>query len=231
MRLPQTYKVLFLITQAILYFSFLLLDLLVVGQKLSLWLKYGAIVLCFVLALAQLSKSLHHRLTTTALAFTLLADLFLLLLNRFYLTGLLFFCIVQILYLARIRLVGGWSYPLCLTARLALPTCALFLLWSVNALTLLNAVCTIYFSQLLCNALESHTLQGRTPWAGGFQAGLWLFVGCDLCVGLHNLSLPLPDWLEWLSSIGMWAFYLPSQILLSLSVPEDRSASAAPLNF
>lgn len=225
MGFSQISKTLFLTIQTALYLSFLLLDVLALGQQLSLLLKYSGIVLCFFLALTWASESHQHRLTATALAFTLLADLFLLLLNRWYLIGLLFFLIVQSLYLARIRLAGGWPHPICLTVRLSLPAAVLFALWTIGFLTPLNAGCAIYFSQLLCNALESRTLQGHIPWAKRFQAGLWLFIGCDLCVGLHNLALPLPNWLGWLAAVGMWAFYLPSQVLLTLSVPSDGTAS------
>lgn len=47
-------------------------------------------------------------------------------------------------------------------------------------------------------------------------------VGCDLCVGLHNLAafLPVVDTgpLFSFAQVGMWLFYLPSQVLITLSV-------------
>ena len=55
-----------------------------------------------------------------------------------------------------------------------------------------------------------------------FGLGLLLFVGCDLCVGLHNLAavLPVVDTgpLFSFAQVGMWLFYLPSQVLITLSV-------------
>lgn len=213
---------LFLAAQAILYLAFLALDLLGVHAALSDGLKYVGVALCFLAALAWAGRDgLQGRLQAAAAGFTLLADLFLLLLDRWYLAGVLSFWVVQALYLARIRSAGGWPRPVCLAVRLALPAAALLFLWTGGALSPLNAASAVYFSQLLCSAAESAALPGRVPWAGPFRAGLWLFVGCDLCVALHNLTaatgLSLPLWLGRAASLGMWAFYLPSQVLLTLS--------------
>ena len=53
-----------------------------------------------------------------------------------------------------------------------------------------------------------------------FGLGLLLFVGCDVCVGLHNLAgLPAP--LSAFAQVGMWLFYLPSQVLIVLSIPKE----------
>ena len=54
----------------------------------------------------------------------------------------------------------------------------------------------------------------------GFGIGLLLFVGCDVCVGLHNLTgTPAP--LAAFAQVGMWLFYLPSQVLIVLSIPKE----------
>lgn len=50
-----------------------------------------------------------------------------------------------------------------------------------------------------------------------FAWGLSLFVCCDVCVGLWNLSVPLPPALLEFARVGMWLFYLPSQVLIVLS--------------
>ena len=60
------------------------------------------------------------------------------------------------------------------------------------------------------------------PGAAGedVRLGLLLFVGCDVCVGLHNLAgLPVP--LSAFAQVGMWLFYLPSQVLIVLSIPKE----------
>ena len=49
-----------------------------------------------------------------------------------------------------------------------------------------------------------------------FAAGLWLFLLCDVCVGLRNQPSLLPG-LAGAAQAGMWLFYLPGQVLLVLS--------------
>jgi len=47
--------------------------------------------------------------------------------------------------------------------------------------------------------------------------GLWLFLLCDVCVGVHNQPELFPEWLAAFAQVGMWLFYLPGQVLLVLS--------------
>ena len=78
----------------------------------------------------------------------------------------------------------------------------------------------LYFPQLLLNALESRALP-PAPENRLFCVGLFLFLACDVCVGLHNSPdyLPfVPPWITAFSQIAMWGFYLPSQVLIVLSV-------------
>ena len=53
-----------------------------------------------------------------------------------------------------------------------------------------------------------------------FFIGLILFLCCDLCVGLFNFSevgITLPAALEKVIAPAMWLFYLPSQVLITIS--------------
>ena len=54
-------------------------------------------------------------------------------------------------------------------------------------------------------------------------AGLTLLLCCDVCVGLHNLSGPLPGAISAFADFGMWLFYLPSQVCVALSAAPERS--------
>ena len=78
----------------------------------------------------------------------------------------------------------------------------------------LNLLAGLYFSQLLSNTILAWTRRGRR-WRL-FALGLTLFVGCDVCVGLFN-ALPPGSPRYFAVSIGMWLFYLPSQVLIALS--------------
>ena len=70
----------------------------------------------------------------------------------------------------------------------------------------------LYFVNFLVNACQSLTLRSERL----FAAGLWLFLLCDVCVGLRNQPSLLPG-LAGAAQVGMWLFYLPGQVLLVLS--------------
>lgn len=212
---------LFWTAEALLYAAFLTLDLLNVGAGWSKGLKYASILLCFAFARAE-AADWDGRLVGTALGFTLAADWFLLVLDRWYLAGVCAFCVVQVLYLARIHrlLGGGLRGTLLLRGLLVLG--AEGALVALGLWEPLTAVSALYFIQLAVNALESLRLGRRYA---GFALGLWLFIGCDLCVGLRNLSAFLPGagqgGLFAFAQVGMWLFYLPSQVLIASSVRKE----------
>lgn len=207
----------FLLPESCLYLLFLSLDLFLPGSGWDIPLKYLSVLLCFCFVL-QAGKGRDGALMKAALGFTLLADLFLLVLDRWYLVGVSCFCVVQLLYLTRIAELQPEKLPLRLALRGLLAAAAQIIAWRLGVLDGLTALSLLYFSQLLCNALESLHLG---PSYRGFSLGLFLFLGCDLCVGLQNLSLWFPSAggpLVEFARVGMWLFYLPSQVLISLSV-------------
>lgn len=208
---------LFLAAQAVLYAAFLGLDLFLPGTGWDVPLKYLSILLCFLWSLGS-AGNLDGKLTSTALAFTLLADLFLLVLDRWYGAGVASFCVVQLLYLARIHRAGTRPLALRLLLRAGLAALLLIAGAALGALNGLTALTLIYFSQLAANFIAGLSL-GRRGMV--FTLGLLLFIGCDLCVGLNNLSSVLPQAavlaLLPFARVGMWLFYLPSQVLITLS--------------
>ena len=207
----------FLVTEGLLYAVFLYLDLALPGSGWDVPLKYGGIVLCFLWTLGAAGNR-DGGLTSIALSFTLLADLFLLVLNRWYLVGVSAFCVVQLLYLARLHRAGSRPLPLRILLRAALAGALLTAAGTLGGLTPLTGLTLFYFSQLVANFFASLS-QGRR--GCGFSLGLLLFIGCDVCVGLRNLSAALPGMVPLpflpLVQVGMWLFYLPSQVLISLS--------------
>lgn len=51
-----------------------------------------------------------------------------------------------------------------------------------------------------------------------------LFVGCDVCVGAFNSPGLAPAGAYQFAQVGMWLFYLPSQVLIALSaLPEEEA--------
>ena len=201
---------LFLLPEGILYAGFLAMDLSGLGAW-SIWPKYAGILLCLAFACLEATRG-GDKLIPPALACTALADLFLLVLNRHYLLGVAIFLVVQTLYLLRLRRAGTDS-ALWLRSGLAL-LLALGVYW-LGMASPLNLLVCLYFSQLLSNACLAWSVKGRSGRL--FALGLTLFVGCDLCVGLFNLSGLVPDPLYQFARVGMWLFYLPSQVLIALS--------------
>ena len=96
----------FLGVEAALYLGFLALDLLRPGSGWALPLKNGA-------GGPRSAGTEDGRLVCAALAFTLAADWFLLILDSFYLAGVACFCVVQAIYLLRLHRWGaGLLWPL-----------------------------------------------------------------------------------------------------------------------
>lgn len=210
----------FLAAEAILYAAFLTLDLLGRGGQ-TVWLKYAGILLCLAAVLLSALRG-GDRQTAAALALTAGADLFLLVLNRHYAVGVLLFLCVQTLYFLRLRRAGA---PRALWLRAGLPLLlGLGLCWLRMAAPL-NLLAALYFSQLLSNTVLAWTLPGSRRRL--FALGLTLFVGCDLCVGLFNSGL-VSAGLYRAASVGMWAFYLPSQVLIALSALPESQAQSKP---
>ena len=149
------------------------------------------------------------RLMAAAMALTLGADTFLLLLNDWYGAGVALFCGVQGLYLVRIlRRFGRSLWGL----RLFLVGAAWAGLWALGLLSPLNLLAAVYFANFLVNACQALSLSMPL-----FAWGLWLFLLCDMCVGVHNQPELFPGWLAAFAQVGMWLFYLPGQVLLVLS--------------
>lgn len=198
------------------WITFLFLD--VTNRADSTWVKFAAICLCGITALLG-ARTADGRLVAAALCFTVAADWFLLVLNDRYLAGVGLFLIAQGLYAVRIyRLRGSRPCPWGLAARAVLLfLCAAFAAAEPSLLPLWAAL--LYFSNLCINTAEAFAL-GKSQRI--FAMGLLLFVCCDVCVGGWNISLFLPPALAESARVGMWLFYLPSQVLIVLSQEQEK---------
>ena len=194
---------LFLTAEALLYALFLALDFTHVANSIPV--KYTSVVFCLLVSLSA-ARTVDGRLTTLALAFTAGADWFLLVLDHCYVLGVSLFCVVQVLYFLRLVHWRGQVCPPLLVVRLA-PLVTFFLIRDT-----LDALALLYFTNLVCNVLEAVRILPRSNRQRLFVAGLTLFACCDICVGAFHLGL-LTDFTRY----GMWLFYLPSQVLLTLS--------------
>lgn len=194
-----------------LYASFLVVDIFRFDD--STWLKFAAICLCALTALIG-ADSRDAVLVAAAQCFTVGADWFLLVRNGNYPAGVGLFILVQLLYVVRMELLRGRSSKAGPVLR-ALALLAALVLFRTG--DLLSGLALFYFANLVVNALEAFAMEERV-----FALGLLLFVCCDLCVGLWNLR-PAPALTEF-ARVGMWLFYLPSQVLIVLSAHRKEGA-------
>ena len=207
----------FLAAEGVMYIAFLALDLTGRGGD-TIPIKYGGILLCVLFALPSALRD-GDKPVPVALALTAGADWFLLVRNDHYAVGIALFLCVQTVYYLRLRRAGASAaYPL----RAGLALAAGLGLYLIRMASPVNLLAGLYFSQLFSNTILAWTLRGRR-WRL-FALGLALFVGCDVCVGLFN-ALPSASPLYPAVSVGMWLFYLPSQVLITLSALPEKEAS------
>ncbi len=232
-------QALFIMVQTVLYVGFLALDLTGQGIGLSVSIKYSIVLLCFCYALLGAGKSTYY-LLQAALFFTVISDLFILILD-YYIYGVLTFIVAQELYGLRIlllhgreesdyddnwRKLGGAFLKRVLLQAIAAFFIILLLIMAGVRVDGLLAVSVFYFICILTNVISAIALARKRPEASSnrlYAIGMFLFLLCDINVGLFNLSgfLSIPEniyaVLYSLSSILMWTFYAPAQVLIAIS--------------
>lgn len=151
---------------------------------------------------------------------TLCADTLMVLLNVHIRTGIWLFCCVQMLYAWCLDKRG---YRLLTVRMLAFAIPAVLLIrtgGNTGADLSVSIPAVLSFSLLTINAILAIAAAAKYNTGADrlFAAGLLLFLGCDLCVGLRNL--PVPDPVQNMAYALNWIFYIPSQVLLTVSLPE-----------
>ena len=189
-----------------------------VGDNVAL--KYATVMLAMLFA--TVSFALFDRkdfqdglMLVIALALTLVADLFLLVLDDFYIVGVIVFIGAQICHFARIKRNKVW-WIASASARVLLSIVAIIVLAALHEADALTVLAAIYFVQLVGNFVENVVLavlakdRGARAQAIVLSIGFLLFVGCDISVGLANLY--------GVAGECEWLFYTPSQVLIALSL-------------
>ncbi|APU60055.1 putative membrane protein [Clostridium botulinum] len=221
----------------IIYLFILNIDFLKIKNlyKYSTNIKFVSIVICFVITLF-IGKNIYDKkdlfILRLALFFTVLADFNMLILEKFKL-GILFFIIVQSLYIirhGRFKDVNGkvrFKYK-----DIYLFVFYLFLFIILKRLSLFSKESTLLSMAFIYALLLIHSLiRAYGTFNNNFfgkktckiiSIGITLFFLCDLNVAFSNISFYLLSikHVENLENVFLpliWFFYLPSQILLSLS--------------
>lgn len=197
--------------------------------------RFGAIILCCSFCLLFIRNSHAYILTQLALLCTVGADYFLVWSQpRVQLPAMLFFLVAQSAYAVRLHLsdsslprrrAQGWSI-FALAAIVPLLT-GLVLGANTDALAVVSM---LYYSVLVINVIFAAIRVRSNPL---LAIGLVLFLCCDTVIGLVMMDayLPIPSdaLLYRVIHPGFdlaWACYLPSQVLITLSLLVEKAHRA-----
>ncbi len=206
----------FMLAELILY-----LLIMTASGKALVWSSYIAIVLCFLFALAGVSR--QNALLMVGLLFTVLADFCLVVCQPIQqLWGMVFFFFAQSCYCYHLHRDKPNRLRLKIRAVLmvlAMMICAGILRDKTDALAIISIGYYIHLIMNIADAVLFRKAAPLLPWA------FILFILCDTVIGLQVMSsgyLPIPEG-SMLHKILFcdfnlaWFFYLPSQVLISLS--------------
>lgn len=220
-----------LIIISILYALFIYIDIFDGKFTISLdRIKYICIVLCFLISILTGKDALNKRdlcLLQLGLFFTVIADFFLIILVNNVL-GVVSFCFTQIFYSIRYR---SGEFKLVLKNSIII-----FLLVSIFYLTVNHFIAdmdiligiSLYYSIfLISNVVKSIKICKYNLYPSPnkylIAIGMVLFLLCDINVALRSISgdiyslWNIADLYTNIFSSLVWIFYIPSQVLLSLS--------------
>ncbi len=196
--------------------------------------SFGAIVLACLFAIVLYTKTKEYALTQIALACTVIADLFLVVLVSHRELAMVSFSVTQICYFLRLYFEQKNRKERYIHLIVRSATIVVALVMTVVVLKekadFLSLISLFYYANLLINVVYSYMQIKKTML---FAIGLTLFALCDLFIGFGVLdelymSMEKGTLLYWLSNPGFnlaWVFYVPSQALLSLSLAKTKLES------
>lgn len=221
----------FLGMELAIYILFLIIDIFYpVKHEVSLYLKYLSIIICFAFALLTRKKSESKDYRDTALkiglVFTLISD-YMLLLSDNYTFGVVTFIIVQICYLYRLSNCSTYVFSKVILRNIIIWAAGISVyIFFAGIPEILVIFAMYYFISILDNTLISVKKafgKEKDKAIVIFAIGMCLFLLCDINVGIFNISEfmviegVLFKNIYKFSTVAMWLFYLPSQVLIVLS--------------
>lgn len=237
--LRKNFILLFLLIELVLYITFLYQDLSQQGSILiSMNLKYIGIIICFLFSLLFYpwkNATLDCMLLRCALLFTVISDWYIVMRDSYF-YGLITFCIVQLLYLIRLHCwrkeQGIRTFLISYILRNILFTLIITGVLIFFKITLDELVFTaiFYFVSIIFNTMDAIRIQLKEKEKSYqlYAVGMVLFLLCDINVGLFNLSDFMVVEGTWFNkiyefaAIAMWLFYLPAQVVISLSGVKNK---------
>ncbi|NLY46653.1 MAG: hypothetical protein GX053_11825 [Tissierella sp.] len=196
-------------------------------------IKFFAIIFCFVISV--ISNPLNNQsknifLLQLGLIFTIMADYIFLIRNNNYILAVGLFSIVQIIYSLRYR-EGNEVERVMRFIILYLLMMILYKILNRSFIEIdfLIIIAIFYGICLISSVREAWLLYKSDNKQNANKMilfGMILFLLCDLNLGLNYILNETtfmgnpPNLLKAISSISIWAYYLPSQLLLALSGSE-----------
>ncbi len=196
------------------------------------FVSYLAVVLAFAFMITNASLTKNYFLMQIALLCTLVADLFLVVLDPIKeLPAMFFFSGTQICYFLRLyfnqKSQREKNIHLIIRAGVSVFAIILAIIVLRKSTDALSIISMFYYSNLIMNVIVAFT-QFKTSIL--FPIGLLLFLCCDTVIGIDVL---LADYLHSSSSSAVtnalfsklnwsWIFYLPSQALIALSLTKFK---------
>ena len=229
-------KLIFSLTAGFLAVMTLLGVLLQTAQDvISVNLRYTAVIVACLFFVLFAERTLSFAFTLAALIFTLAADYFLVYLPEIkQLPAMICFSLVQLAYFARLFCEDEnrrrRTCHAILHAVLSLLAIVLTLLVLGESCDAVALVSMFYYANLILNVIFACGTFFKNPI---FALGLLLFLCCDTVIGLifvkHYLPIASDSFLYKILYPGFdlaWAFYVPSQALLAISLLPNFSKRA-----
>ena len=193
-------------------------------------LQFISIVLACLFCFLFAERKPAYMLTQAALLCTVGADYFLVLAEeRAQLPGMIFFSVAQSAYFLRLWLEDPnrtrriWHLSVRGGLTLIVLTVTVAVLGRPDALALVSM---FYYTNLIVNLIFAFIRFRR---CGIMAIGFLLFLLCDTLIGLAFIdpyfTIPADSFIHTLIYPGFdlaWAFYLPSQMLLAISLLPER---------
>ena len=193
------------------------METLLSADNLSVNLRYLGILLCLILSLLVAWKTPNKRDAyhqAACLLFAVIADYFLLY-TEYFLAGIMIFWCAHLCAIRRYR--KKLFLPVVIMTAIAGIICCILNLAAKNINATALLVASAIYAILISTATISTFFYKQAPINNVCsRLGMCLFILCDINVVLFN-TLP-HDVLQYgIASKLMWVFYLPAQILLSVS--------------
>lgn len=186
-------------------------------------IKYAGILLCLAVSAVMIyfNRNADSVIAAAAMVFTAISDLFILVLDDYFETGLATFIVAHSVYLYRLyhgRVKKIW---ITLAVRAVVAAVLIGVCCGLYGANLLVIEACVYLVLLFGNCVESLIMCNRGLKNILFAIGLLLFLGCDICVGFKhgsmvgvNLAPKIYDFVVYM----IWVFYLPSQVLITCAL-------------